>query len=78
MIKNLKITLTSILSIIIIVALFIFFGLAFGAILLIFFATRMYSKFMKKKDKPNASARTDEPNKKTDIIDVEEDDYKVD
>lgn len=77
MIKNIKFTLTSIISIIILVALAFIFTAGFLAILGIFFLTRIYKKIIgnKKNKNINNSSSKDKNDK---IVDVDKDEYKID
>ena len=78
MMRNIKITTSSILSIIIIVGLVFVFGSIFLIILAIFFLTKIYSLFFKKK-KVDASHESNLKNEgEVDIVDVDKDDYKID
>ncbi|NSW73491.1 hypothetical protein CL660_001635 [bacterium] len=77
MIKNIKFTLTSIISIIILVALAFIFTAGFLAILGIFFLTRIYKKITgNKKDKNINNSSSKDKNDK--IVDVDKDEYKID
>tara|TARA_Y100000816_G_C25679355_1_gene359751 strand:- start:168 stop:401 length:234 start_codon:yes stop_codon:yes gene_type:complete len=77
MIKNIKFTLTSIISIIILVALAFIFTAGFLAILGIFFLTRIYKKIIgNKKDKNINNSSSKDKNDK--IVDVDKDEYKID
>ena len=77
MIKNIKFTLTSIISIIILVALAFIFTAGFLAILGIFFLTRIYKKIISnKKDKNINNSSSKDKNDK--IVDVDKDEYKID
>ena len=67
MIKNLKLTISSVLSAVILVALFIVFGIGFGVLLLIYFLFRTYRKLVVKKNR-----QVDD-----EIIDVDDDNYKI-
>ena len=51
MMKNLKLTISSVLSAVILVALFIVFGIGFGVLLLIYFLFRTYRKLVVKKNR---------------------------
>ena len=73
MIKNVKLTIASVLSTIILVALFIVFGIGFGVLLLIYFLFRTYRKLVVKKN-----GQVDDDNQEHDeIIDVDDDNYKI-
>ncbi len=67
MMKNLKLTISSVLSAVILVALFIVFGIGFGVLLLIYFLFRTYRKLVVKKNR-----QVDD-----EIIDVDDDNYKI-
>ncbi len=67
MIKNLKLTISSVLSAVILVALFIVFGIGFGVLLLIYFLFRTYRKLVVKKNRQVED----------EIIDVDDDNYKI-
>jgi len=77
MIKNIKFTLTSIISIIILIALAFIFTAGFLAILGIFFLTRIYKKIVSnKKDKNNNISSSEDKNDK--VVEVDKDEYKID
>ncbi len=65
--KNLKLTISSVLSAVILVALFIVFGIGFGVLLLMYFLFRTYRKLVVKKNR-----QVDD-----EIIDVDDDNYKI-
>lgn len=65
--KNLKLTISSVLSAVILVALFIVFGIGFGVLLLIYFLFRTYRKLVVKKNR-----QVDD-----EIIDVDDDNHKI-
>jgi cell division septal protein FtsQ len=67
MMKNLKLTISSVLSAVILVALFIVFGIGFGVLLLMYFLFRTYRKLVVKKNR-----QVDD-----EIIDVDDDNYKI-
>jgi|TARA_B100000959_G_scaffold281807_1_gene346765 predicted membrane protein len=72
MFKNVKLTISSVLSAIILIALFIVFGIGFGALLLVYFLFRTYRKLVvTKSDQVNDSHEEDE------VIDVDDDNYKI-
>ncbi len=73
--KNIKITASSILSVLILLGLMFFFSIGFGIILIIFFITKLYGMFFKKKKESNTESKGDIQG---DVIDVDEDDYKID
>jgi len=73
MIKNVKLTVSSILSTIILVSLIVFFGVTFGVILLIYFLIRIYKKLAF--NKKNKIGDGDLEKKK--VIDVDDDNYKI-
>ena len=73
MIKNVKLTVSSILSTIILVSLIVFFGVTFGVILLIYFLIRIYKKLAF--NKKNKIGDGDLEKKK--VIDVDDDNYKT-
>ena len=77
MIKKIKFTLTSIISIIILIALAFIFTAGFLAILGIFFLTRIYKKITsnKKNKNSNIPASKDKSDK---VVDVDKDEYKID
>tara|TARA_B100000073_G_C23365946_1_gene424845 strand:+ start:222 stop:449 length:228 start_codon:yes stop_codon:yes gene_type:complete len=75
MMKNIKITASSILSVLILLGLMFFFSIGFGIILIIFFITKLYGMFFKKKKESNTESKGDIQG---DVIDVDEDDYKID
>jgi len=77
MIKNLKFTITSILSVIILLILASVFTIGFLTILGIFFITRIYKK-IKFKNNKNMSSNKNENTEKKEIIDIDEDKYKID
>ena len=77
MIKNIKFTLTSIISIIILITLAFIFTAGFLAILVIFFLTRIYKKIVNnKKDKNNNISSSE--NKSDKVVEVDKDEYKID
>ncbi|NSW88218.1 hypothetical protein CL651_000470 [bacterium] len=76
--KYLRITTSSILSILILLGLMFFFSIGFGIVLLIYLITKVYGLFFKKKKPVNNSNVKDENSLNDKIIDVEEDDYKID
>tara|TARA_B100001057_G_C22756450_1_gene913990 strand:+ start:320 stop:553 length:234 start_codon:yes stop_codon:yes gene_type:complete len=77
MIKNLKFTITSILSVIILLILASVFTIGFLTILGIFFVTRIYKK-IKFKNNRNMDSNKNETKDKKEIIDIDEDKYKID
>tara|TARA_Y100001970_G_C14143953_1_gene808766 strand:+ start:390 stop:623 length:234 start_codon:yes stop_codon:yes gene_type:complete len=77
MIKNLKFTITSILSVIILLILASVFTIGFLTILGIFFITRIYKK-IKFKNNKNMGSNKNETTEKKEIIDIDEDKYKID
>ena len=77
MIKNLKFTITSILSVIILLILASVFTIGFLTILGIFFITRIYKK-IKFKNNKNMGSNKNETKDKKEIIDIDEDKYKID
>tara|TARA_Y100001936_G_C15976997_1_gene614324 strand:+ start:75 stop:308 length:234 start_codon:yes stop_codon:yes gene_type:complete len=77
MIKNLKFTITSILSVIILLILASVFTIGFLTILGIFFITRIYKKINFKNNK-NMGSNKNENTEKKEIIDIDEDKYKID
>tara|TARA_B100000676_G_scaffold27110_2_gene24932 strand:+ start:76 stop:309 length:234 start_codon:yes stop_codon:yes gene_type:complete len=77
MIKNLKFTITSILSVIILLILASVFTIGFLTILGIFFITRIYKK-IKFKNNKNMGSNKNENTEKKEIIDIDEDKYKID
>jgi len=77
MIKNLKFTITSILSVIILLILASVFTIGFLTILGIFFITRIYKK-IKFKNNKNMGSNKNETTDKKEIIDIDEDKYKID
>ena len=77
MIKNLKFTITSILSVIILLILASVFTIGFLTILGIFFITRIYKKIKFKNNKSMGSNKNETTEKK-EIIDIDEDKYKID
>jgi cbb3-type cytochrome oxidase subunit 3 len=78
MMRNIKITTSSILSIIIIIGLVFIFGSIFLIILGIFFITKLYNLFFKKKKTDTMQAKKSNTESEADIVDVEKDDYKID
>ena len=78
MMRNIKITTSSILSIIIIVGLVFVFGSIFLIILAIFFLTKIYSIFFKKKKVDTSNGSNLKNESEADIVDVDKDDYKID
>tara|TARA_B100000073_G_C23591329_1_gene516452 strand:- start:219 stop:458 length:240 start_codon:yes stop_codon:yes gene_type:complete len=79
MIKNFKFTLTSIVSIIILLALAFVFMTGFIAILGIFFLTRLYKKFKPKSSKNDEFTTSSKTNTSKDkVVDVDSDEYKID
>ena len=76
--KYLRITTSSILSILILLGLMFFFSIGFGIVLLIYLITKVYGLFFKKNKPVNNSNVKDENSLNDKIIDVEEDDYKID
>jgi len=76
--RNIKITTSSILSIIIIIGLVFIFGSIFLIILGIFFITKLYNLFFKKKKTDTMQAKKSNTESEADIVDVEKDDYKID
>jgi len=74
MIKNLKLTISSVLSAVILVALFIVFGIGFGVLLLIYFLFRTYRKLVVKKNRQVDDEIIDADDE---IIDVDDDNYKI-
>jgi cbb3-type cytochrome oxidase subunit 3 len=76
--RNIKITTSSILSIIIIVGLVFVFGSIFLIILAIFFLTKIYSLFFKKKEVDASHESNLKNESEADIVDVDKDDYKID
>jgi|TARA_B110000263_G_scaffold48418_1_gene40239 hypothetical protein len=79
MMRNLRITASSILSILILLGLMFFFSVGFGIVLLIFFVTKLFGTFFKKKSvKPDISNPKSQPEDNPDIVDVDKDDYKID
>ncbi len=77
MIKNLKFTITSILSVIILLILASVFTIGFLTILGIFFITRIYKK-IKFKNNRNMHPNKNETKDEKEIIDIDEDKYKID
>jgi len=77
MIKNLKFTITSILTVIILLILASVFTIGFLTILGIFFITRIYKK-IKFKNNKNMGSNKNENTEKKEIIDIDEDKYKID
>lgn len=77
MIKNLKFTITSILTVIILLILASVFTIGFLTILGIFFITRIYKK-IKFKNNKNMGSNKNETTEKKEIIDIDEDKYKID
>ncbi|MEC9382196.1 MAG: hypothetical protein VX984_03880 [Thermodesulfobacteriota bacterium] len=71
--RNLKLVITSILSVVILIALTGFFALAFVGILIIYFILRFY-----KKVKPSKKKKVDKENKENKYVDIDEDDYTID
>ena len=71
--RNLKLVITSILSVVILIALTGFFALAFVGILIIYFILRFY-----KKVKPSKKKKFDKENKENKYVDIDEDDYTID
>ena len=72
MIKNIKFTLTSIISIVILIALAFIFTAGFLAILGIFFLTRIYKKIVSnKKDKNNNISSSEDKSDK--VVEVDKD-----
>jgi len=69
MIKNLKLTISSVLSAVILVALFIVFGIGFGVLLLIYFLFRTYRKLVVKKNRQVDDEIID--------VDVDDDNHKI-
>ena len=67
--KNLKLTISSVLSAVILVALFIVFGIGFGVLLLIYFLFRTYRKLVVKKNRQVDDEIID--------VDVDDDNYKI-
>lgn len=76
--KYLKITTSSILSILILLGLMFFFSIGFGIVLLIYLITKIYGLFFKKKKINDSSNEKNNNNSNDTIIDVDEDDYKID
>ena len=76
--RNIKITTSSILSVIIIIGLVFIFGSIFLIILGIFFITKLYNLFFKKKKTDTMQAKKSNTESEADIVDVEKDDYKID
>ena len=71
--RNLKLVITSILSVVILIALTGFFALAFVGILIIYFILRFY-----KKVKPSKKKKVDKENIENKYVDIDEDDYTID
>ena len=69
MMKNLKLTISSVLSAVILVALFIVFGIGFGVLLLIYFLFRTYRKLVVKKNRQVDDKIID--------VDVDDDNNKI-
>ena len=69
MIKNLKLTISSVLSAVILVALFIVFGIGFGVLLLIYFLFRTYRKLVVKKNRQVDDEIID--------VDVDDDNHQI-
>ncbi|MEE2701970.1 MAG: hypothetical protein VYB18_02910 [Thermodesulfobacteriota bacterium] len=69
MMKNLKLTISSVLSAVILVALFIVFGIGFGVLLLIYFLFRTYRKLVVKKNRQVDDEIID--------VDVDDDNHKI-
>lgn len=67
--KNLKLTISSVLSAVILVALFIVFGIGFGVLLLIYFLFRTYRKLVVKKNRQVDDKIID--------VDVDDDNHKI-
>lgn len=67
--KNLKLTISSVLSAVILVALFIVFGIGFGVLLLIYFLFRTYRKLVVKKNRQVDDEIID--------VDVDDDNHKI-
>lgn len=76
--KYLKITTSSILSILILLGLMFFFSIGFGIVLLIYLITKIYGLFFNKKKINDSSNEKNNNNSNDTIIDVDEDDYKID
>jgi len=77
--RNLRITASSILSILILIGLMFFFFWGFVIVLIIFFLTKLYGAFFKKQSvKPDNSNPKSQPEDNPDIVDVDKDDYKID
>ena len=71
--KHLRLTLSSILSIVILISLTAFFSLAFAGVLLIYFVIRLYKKI-----KPSKKKTVEEKKDGQSYIDIDKDDYKID
>jgi cell division septal protein FtsQ len=69
MMKNLKLTISSVLSAVILVALFIVFGIGFGVLLLIYFLFRTYRKLVVKKNRQVDDEIID--------VDVDDDNHQI-
>ena len=67
--KNLKLTISSVLSAVILVALFIVFGIGFGVLLLMYFLFRKYRKLVVKKNRQVDDEIID--------VDVDDDNHKI-
>ena len=67
--KNLKLTISSVLSAVILVALFIVFGIGFGVLLLIYFLFRTYRKLVVKKNRQVDDEIID--------VDVDDDNHQI-
>ena len=76
--KYLKITTSSILSILILLGLMFFFSIGFGIVLLIYLITKIYGLFFNKKKINDSSNEKNNNNSNDTIIDVDEDDYNID
>lgn len=68
--RNVKITTSSILSILIIVGLVFIFGLGFLIVLGIFFITKLYSFFFKKKKQDTSYKSESKDDNDSNVIDI--------
>ena len=70
MMRNVKITTSSILSILIIAGLVFIFGLGFLIVLGIFFITKLYSFFFKKKKQDTSYKSESKDDNDSNVIDI--------
>ena len=70
MMRNVKITTSSILSILIIAGLVFIFGLGFLIVLGIFFITKLYSLFFKKKKQDTSYKSESKDDNDSNVIDI--------